>query len=219
MLTVLTAFLLFNGIWLQQAGAATDVWDGTVATEYADGTGTSTDPYQIATGEQLARLASHVNSNLFGYTNGKYYLLTADIDLNFLTWTPIGTVYSSFTVAFNGTFDGNGHVVSNLSIGSATHASSATYPLGLFGNIHGGTVKNLGVENVAIYGSNSEYIGGLAGHIKGYGVSLYPEFDTPSTVTGCYTTGVISNTETGTGQPTPAVWPVSAKANPPRCKT
>ncbi len=47
---------------------------------FAGGTGTAENPYQIATGAQLAYLASSVNN---GETYaGKNFVLTADIDLN-----------------------------------------------------------------------------------------------------------------------------------------
>ena len=64
-----------------------NVWDGSTAAAFAGGTGTAEDPYQIANGAQLAYLASSVNS---GETYaGKNFVLTANIDLNGLPWTPI----------------------------------------------------------------------------------------------------------------------------------
>lgn len=57
---------------------AEEVWDGSVAENFAGGSGTVEDPYQIANGAQLARFASMVNSGQTGI-NGK---LTADILLN-----------------------------------------------------------------------------------------------------------------------------------------
>ena len=57
-----------------------NVWDGSIAAAFAGGIGTAEDPYQIATGAQLAYLASTVNS---GETYaGKNFVLTTDIDLN-----------------------------------------------------------------------------------------------------------------------------------------
>ncbi len=45
--------------------SAQDVWDGTVATEFAGGTGTESDPYLIETGAQLAYLAQQTNQGYF----------------------------------------------------------------------------------------------------------------------------------------------------------
>ena len=72
--------------------AADSTWDGSIATAFAGGTGTESDPYQIADGAQLAYLASEVNNGR-AYENS-YFVLTADIDLNNKDWTPIGNSFS-----------------------------------------------------------------------------------------------------------------------------
>ena len=46
-----------------------------------------------------------------------------------------------FTGGLTGTFDGNGHTISNLKIGDC----------GLFGIVNGGTIKNVGLKNVSLY--------------------------------------------------------------------
>jgi hypothetical protein len=59
------------------------VWDGTIATEYAGGTGTEEDPYLIETPQQLALMAIGTDYGEKGANIvGKYYKLTADIYLN-----------------------------------------------------------------------------------------------------------------------------------------
>ena len=119
-------------------------WGGAedVATAYAGGSGTSDDPYRIATAAQLAFLAQEAN-NKDEYTwpeNPKYFKLTADIDLKGHEWTPIGTAYKRF----GGSFDGDGHVIVNLSVKDAWYA-------GLFGWIrNGATVKNLVIRNASV---------------------------------------------------------------------
>ena len=68
------------------------VWDGSTAAAFAGGTGTAEDPYQIANGAELAYLASSVNN---GETyEAKNFVLTANIDLNGLPWTPIANSFS-----------------------------------------------------------------------------------------------------------------------------
>ena len=78
---------------LPTAALASDgAWDGSTAAAFAGGTGTAEDPYQIANGAQLAYLASSVNS---GETyEQKNFVLTANIDLNGLPWTPIANSFS-----------------------------------------------------------------------------------------------------------------------------
>ncbi len=137
--------------------AAADVWDGTVATAYASGTGTEADPYVITTGAELAYMAQQVNS---GVDTAAYFKLGADIDLNNIEWTPIGK-YVNNSSGYTGTFDGAGHSVSNLTItGTADR-------VGLFGftcakNEVAGEIKNLTVTNVNVSGTN--YVGGIVGN-------------------------------------------------------
>lgn len=71
--------------------AEDDAWNGSTAAAFAGGTGTAEDPYQIANGAELAYLASSVNS---GETyEDKYFVLTANINLNGLPWTPIANSF------------------------------------------------------------------------------------------------------------------------------
>ena len=97
-------------------------WDGSIATAFAGGTGTESDPYQIANGAQLAYLASSVNS---GETyEDKYFVLTANINLNGLPWTPIA---NSFSDALLG-----GRIIASLPvILTVRDIPSLTFPLGL----------------------------------------------------------------------------------------
>ena len=104
--------------------------------------------------------------------------LTADIDLSDETWTPIGDSYSN---AYTGTFDGQGHTISGLTIKTPNKDN-----VGLFGCIgkngeKNGTVQNLNLEITSI--SGNDYVGGVAG--KNHG-----------TITGC----VVSVGSEGNGQ-------------------
>lgn len=169
-------------------------WDGTVATEFADGNGSAENPYIISTAQQLALMAGLINGTVrtFGGNvvspsdfSGKSYELQNDINLNdtvrwnrWLTkigsevvitapereWTPIAT--------FSGVFDGKGFTINGVYV-SSTDSSS-----GLFDTINGGTVRNLGVTKSAFY--SSEYIAApVAGVVSG------------GTVTNCYSYGTI----------------------------
>ena len=94
----------------QLVAAASTVWSGGTAAEYAGGQGTQEDPYQIATGEQLALL---VQTDATA-TAGKYYVLTEDIRLNDTAsedWQRDATSWVQSTVSFRGQLDGQGHVV------------------------------------------------------------------------------------------------------------
>lgn len=125
-----------------------DVWDGEIATSFAGGTGTSVDPYIIKTGGQLMLMEQYTGSS-------KYFILANNIDLNRMNWKP-------FT--FKGTFDGQGHIISNLYIDR-----NSNY-LGLFSTLDYDTkVKNLTINGVQISAPQYDYIGAIAGNTYGNG--------------------------------------------------
>jgi uncharacterized repeat protein (TIGR02543 family) len=109
-----------------------------------------------------------------GNLSGKYKLM-ADIDLSInysAGWTPIGTDAAPFT----GTFDGNNHTVSNLTISSAGDYQ------GLFGYASGATIRDLNLTGASVAGGN--YVGALAG------------YSASSTITSCSAAGTsISGTD------------------------
>ena len=151
-----------------------NVWDGSTAAAFAGGTGTAEDPYQIANGAQLAYLASSVNS---GETyEEKNFVLTANIDLNGLPWTPIANSFSDALLGgsdyrvFAGNFDGNGYTISNVSIGSETTPFESDV-FGLFGATEG-KISNLNLDTVSIHGiakiASIGAVVGFAGGLVGY---------------------------------------------------
>lgn len=121
---------------------AQEAWDGsTVATSYAYGDGTSSKPYLIGDGNELAYLANQVNNG----TNydGKYFQLIGDIDLGGNAWTPIGTSSNPF----RGIFNGAGFTISNGKISTPTSHSRQEYGYGIFGFIGNGSSRTI-IENV-----------------------------------------------------------------------
>jgi LPXTG-motif cell wall-anchored protein len=143
------------------------------------GDGTAVNPYQIATAAELAKLAELINAGTSPYANaGKYYKLMADLDLSAYGagydggkgWMPIGNDYNIDAI-FKGHFDGNGHTISGLYIHNTDNDAS-----GLFGNVTDGSIKNLGLSNVAITGG--DYTGGVVGYISGL-------------VENCYVSGIV----------------------------
>ncbi|MCK5000717.1 MAG: PASTA domain-containing protein, partial [Anaerohalosphaera sp.] len=145
---------------------------------YGGGSGTAENPFLISTAEHLNEIGVDPNDW------DEHFLLTADIDLG-------GEVYVTALIApdtynitttfqgtpFSGVFDGNGHVIRNLTINST--GTSNNY-LGLFGMIDDNAeVKNLGMENVSIVnGKSSIFVGGLAGYSSG-------------TITNCFAVGSV----------------------------
>ncbi len=197
--------------------SAQSVWDGTVATEFAGGTGTQDDPYLIEDGSQLAYLAQQVNSGNSGY----YYKLTNDIVLNneVLTidfelsgtpvnqWTPIGI--SNY---FRGYFDGDNHIVSGVYIPESMNLQFA----GLFGKTSKAEIHHLAVVDsyvAATWGagavvgnpgdgrSNITNVHHCYGEARACGIGSYcfigalvGHVDWSSQVQYCYSSGYVTGT-------------------------
>ena len=163
-----------------------NVWDGSTAAAFAGGTGTAENPYQIANGAELAYLASSVNS---GETyEDKYFVLTTNINLNGLPWTPIANSFSDALFGgtdyriFAGNFDGKGYTISNVSIGSETTPFESDV-FGLFGAT-GGKISNLNLDTVSIHGVAkiaSGYVVGIAGGLVG---------SSAGSIENCHVTGL-----------------------------
>ena len=82
--------------------------------------------------------------------------LIADIDLTGKEWTPIGSNINYVYTGYTGTFDGQGHTISGLTI------NQARFAVGLIGCIDkGGTVKNVQLKDVNISGESE--VGAIAG--------------------------------------------------------
>ncbi|MCI7767924.1 MAG: hypothetical protein MSJ26_08115 [Oscillospiraceae bacterium] len=153
-LVLITALLfIFTAVTVN---ADSPEWDGTAASSFAGGTGTSDDPYLIAAAEELAYLANQVNSgNDF---EGKYIKLTDDILLNSSleasaaprVWTPIGNENN----IFKGTFDGDGKTVKGIYINTQYSDHH-----GLFG-VSDGTIRNVNVTGSI---NGTVYVGGVCG--------------------------------------------------------
>ena len=127
-----------------------------------EGAGTSYEPYQIATAEDLGAVGR--------YSRYAWYKLVDDVNLAGITWAdaPIPVL--------RGYFNGNGHRIVNLTIDG-----DSVENLGLFGRVETGAyVYDLGLENTsATAGDHVTNVGGLVGTNAG-------------TVLSCHVAGVIS---------------------------
>lgn len=127
---------------------------------------------QIATAEELVQAARRINEARY-QDRFDTYLLTADIDLAGVEWTPMGMGNQLLDFGredqrdpnlqgFNGTFDGQGHTISNLSIplergralletGEKDHPDRKLEGAALFYRIgEQGVVKDLKLENATV---------------------------------------------------------------------
>ena len=113
----------------------------------AVGKGTASNPFVIYGRDQLDELSAQCAS--WNYYNGTYFKLANDISYDGKEYTPISK--------FQGTFDGNGHAITNLSIN------------GLYGDYaafiikNEGTIKNLTVTANMSFDNRVVYAGVIAG--------------------------------------------------------
>lgn len=145
--TIMCAMTFVYGAWAQFSGA---------------GSGTEDDPYRIFNADQLNQVRNFLNND------DVYFSLEADIDMtqwiaeNNPTqgWQPIGG-----TSSFRGTFKGNGHIISNLTINRPE-----TDDIGLFGSIYG----KAEISGIVLMDANyigNENIGGIIGYVQGGNIS------------------------------------------------
>ena len=155
-----------------------DKWDGTVDTSWYDNHENDSE-YHITTAKQLAGIAKLVNDKTASKSfKGKTIYLDNDLDLAGYEWTSIGNG-SNFTRYFAGTFNGQYHIINNLS----HHTSENDFRNGLFGIVSsGGIIKNLQVINADIVSNDDSLIAGVLA-----------DWVNAGTVENCYTSGKIEN--------------------------
>lgn len=133
---------------------------GAVFAQFAGGRGTESDPYSVETAEQLNEVRNHLSA---------HFRLIADIDLGVSPWNegegwePIGEADWGVgdRVPFNGSFDGAGFTISNLTI----RRLDSDY-VGLFSFLgRSGQIENLNLSNVSVVGH--VYASSLAGFCDG----------------------------------------------------
>lgn len=162
---------------------------------FSSGNGTASLPYKISTGSQLAYLSSLIKGNPNSSYASKHYKLTSDIDLGSYYWYPIEH--------FSGTFDGDNHIIYNMNIDNVKMKYNSLAQFGLFANIDGGTVKNLGILDAKINIEVSGNYGGCAGILAGWvtgdtkviidRVTTDGFIDISSTSQSCYAGGVVGH--------------------------
>ncbi|MGN0666519.1 MAG: leucine-rich repeat protein, partial [Huintestinicola sp.] len=109
--------------------------EDTQAILFSTGDGSKENPFRIETAAQLSAVRNNMSAN---------YIQVADIDLSaFSNWEPIGKQDEPFS----GTYNGNGHTISNLQITDVTEGR-----IGLFGYVQNGNITNISLigTNISI---------------------------------------------------------------------
>ena len=169
------------------------------------GEGTAESPYLITKAVDLKYFAGLVNAGMRSI-HGK---LTEDIEMDGVEWTPIcstGLYYKTTSYpdkGYEGTFDGNGFVIYNLTVYGEPGAE-ASY--GLFGTLSG-TVKNLGIEDMTFELNDAEDVraAGIVGQMLDGSLvencyvansTLAPKNYIVGGIAGCNYAGTIQNCHT-----------------------
>ena len=190
-----------------------NLYDGTVQKPtYDDATKT----WLIYSPQELAWIAGAVNGTLPEGSravsepmtfDGETVKLEADINLNNVNWTPIGHCEpvnkAHYAVNFRGTFDGNGHIISNLNV-------TNKYRAGLFGQMVKGTIKNVTLKNITL--NTHHYAGAILAwgeegnddiviencHVDGGAITVTPELIDGVYDNGDKAGGIVGWTHCGT---------------------
>ena len=121
------------------------------------------DVIKIYTAEDLINVANNKSGN---------YVLENDIDMSGISFTAIGTKADNFM----GIFDGQGHVIRNITINNTAQGQ------GVFGyTSDSAVIRNLGAENITINGGKN--VGGIVGNNNGL-------------IENCYSTGTLNGAST-----------------------
>ena len=163
---------------------------------FSGGAGEPEDPYLISTADELNSIGH--NPRLMS----AHFQLINDIDLAGINFFIIADQWHPF----GGTFDGNGHTISNF-----TYNSEYATCIGLFRYVHGGQIKDLGLINSVVNVDRGDFHGCLVGYLGGVITNCYVEagnisgndyvgglvgfnngdWDGLGTITNCYVTGFV----------------------------
>ncbi len=154
--------------------------------EPSAGDGSQDNPYEIASLENLYWITAsecYVPDPDQETRWSSHYIQTADIDasdtINWFEeqgWNPIGYWITSLdNRPFTGSYNGENHSIDAIYINRPNNDG-----VGLFGNVEGATIENLGLTNIDITGNNT--VGSLVGAQHA------------TTIINCYSTGSINGT-------------------------
>ena len=139
------------------------------------GNGSKSNPYEISTAAELAWFRDYVNGGKLPVSAK----LTADIDLKDfcyaaannakeLSWEPIG----NYSKRYTGTFDGNGHTISNLYIKVQRQG------VGFFGCAEDASIKNITFDNAQVENTGNDYNYSMTGIVVGAGFATLQNLKT-----------------------------------------
>lgn len=152
--------LILPGNYAASLAAPVEINVDFASSPYSGGLGTQESPFFITSAADLLKMAELSNDKDNKVANEKYvkgyYKMLNDIDMKGVEFTNISFDYSDDDYSFSGEFDGCEHTISNIEPKPVNNG-----PVGLFGYICGGTVKNLTISGASVTGVNK--VGAIAG--------------------------------------------------------
>ena len=133
------------------------------------GHGSEEDPYLIKTIDDLKEMERIVNMS--AEFSAAYYQLKANLDLKGIEFNGFSSI-----IPFKGIFDGDGHVIKNINIKVDNGQN-----IGLFHQVEGGTIKNLGIDSGKVE--------------AGYKVGSLIGRSMQATILNCYNNAIIKGFE------------------------
>ena len=129
------------------------IWDGTVASSFSGGNGTSDRPYIISNGSELAYFFKLINNNNSEYFN-KYYEINNNINLNGKEF-----LFTNTNKQFSGTLNGAGYTISNFKISNYyTDVEETTASFSLFSSLYNADIKNINFKDITIIANDKMII-------------------------------------------------------------
>ncbi len=156
-----TANVSFTVEAVQGNAQMVDTWDGTANTDWYTENPTAAE-FTLGTAEELAGLSQLIDNETTTF-EGQTINLEKDMDFYLedengepICFEPIGSYRND--QAFKGTFDGQGHTISNISQNTWALNNGYYYGdlgLGLFGLVEDATIKNLNMDGASISGESA----------------------------------------------------------------
>ncbi|MBR5021004.1 MAG: hypothetical protein IKY17_05180, partial [Oscillospiraceae bacterium] len=160
--------------------------------KFLDGKGTEQDPILIGSAEDLIKFRNSVNAGEDRYNaEGKYVVLTADIDMAGIDWSV--NIGDDCNATFDGIFDGQNHTISNLTSTETAQKADGYVCTGLFGAIAGNAVvKNLTIANATI--NTGDFTGNNAAAVVGFAYKATGSIENVKVINSTINAGKIDGT-------------------------
>ncbi len=130
------------------------IWDGKIAKKFSSGDGSSSKPYIIKNGSELAYFFTLINSDENGEYFNKYYELKNNINMDGRDFS-----FSKLDKTFSGSFNGNGYTIFNFTLDEFyVNEEENEASFNLFDSLYSATFKNLNISDVTFNVDKSKLI-------------------------------------------------------------